>query len=205
MNRLAKTAMKMLCLSALLFTSNIFAACYDKSPSFKALGEEYYNLEEPLTLSNEEQNQVKSLFKQLRGKWSGKGTHIDCLGPDSAPREKVSRLKLRVKMESKNTMHVAFNSEIKNLESGVTRKEKIDILGKIPVFTFVILGPNHIKFTEKYRSASGVVKQNKKRFTRLVENIYELNKMGEKLHFVKRYYINGIYVGTDEWHLSPGL
>jgi hypothetical protein len=206
MVRLAKTAMKMLCLSSLLFTSNLFAAtCFEKSPNFINLGEEYYDFEEPLKLSNAEQNQIEAIFRQVHDerKWRGQGTHIECFGTDNAPEEQVNNLKLRVKTESNENLHIAFNAEIKNLDNGITRNERLDILGNTPIFSFESKGSNHFTFTEKYRSASGAVKQNSKRFTRLVENLYEIKLNGSQFQFIKNYYINGVFVARDEWYLSP--
>lgn len=206
MPRSAKACIRTLILSVLVFTSNAFAAtCYERSPNLDSLGDEYYNLDEPMTLSNVQQDQVKTLFRQLRDKWRGAGTHMECLGPDDAPEEKVFATQLWAKTESNNPLHIAFNTKIKNLDNGVSYTERTDLLGNTPVFSFESISTNHIVFAEKYRSATGVVKKNKTRFTRLVENIYDISLNNDKFHFIKLYYINGIYVAKDEWHLYPAL
>lgn len=221
----AKTCIKVIFVCTLFLSSIATAAtCYDPSPNLANQGDEYYNLEEPITLSNAEQDQIQSLFEQLRGNWNGQGTHLECLGPDSAPEERLNNVKLSLKTESNNSQHIAFNAEIKNLGNRVTRQEKIDLIGQTPIFAFESIANNHIVFSEKYRTASGVVKQNKKpltsektstasgtekknkkRFTRLIENVYEINLTGNNLHFIKYYYINGIYVAKDDWLLNASF
>lgn len=197
---------KTIFITFVFFTSNVIAAtCYDQSQGLMNEGEEYYNLEEPVTLSNDEQNQIKSLFKQLQGKWKGNGIHIECLGPDNAPEEQINNVKLRIKTESNGPLHIAFNSEIKNLKNSVTRTDRMDLLGTTPAFSFKSLGQNHLTFSEKYRSASGGIKNGNKRFTRLIENVYEIKLNGSHFKLIKTYYINGIYVAKDEWNLQPGL
>ncbi|HSR01560.1 MAG TPA: hypothetical protein VLM20_02100, partial [Methylophilaceae bacterium] len=163
----------------------------------------YYNLEKAIALSNDEQNKIKSLFEELRGSWSGQGTHTECFGPDSAPEERTSNVKLNLKTESNNALHIAFITEIKNMDNGITRQERINLIGKNPIFSFDAIANNHIIFSEKYRSASGVPQKDKKRFTRLIENVYEIKLMDNELLFIKYYYINGVYVAKDDWLLNP--
>ena len=219
----ARTCIKLIFLSTILLSKSVIAAsCYDPSPNLADQADEYYNLEEAITLSNEEQNQIKALFEQLRGNWTGQGTHSECYGPDSAPDERINQVKLKLKTESNNALHIAFNTEIKNTDNGITRQERMDLIGPNPIFSFEAIADNHIVFSEKYRTATGVLKQNKKpstseknntpsevekqkkkRFTRLVENVYEIKLMENQFHFIKYYYINGIYVAKDDWLLSP--
>lgn len=202
--QVASTCIKSLFLCAIFMTNTVIAAtCYDPSPNLADQADEYYNLEKAITLSNAEQNQIKSIFEQLRGNWSGQGTHTECYGSDSAPDERVSQVKLKLKTESNNALHIAFNTEIKNTDNGITRQERIDLIGPNPIFSFEAIADNHIVFSEKYRTATGVVKQDKKRFTRLVENIYEIELTRNQLHFIKYYYINGVYVAKDDWLLNP--
>ncbi len=200
----ARTCIKLIFLCAFLLSKSVIAAsCYDPSPNLGDQGDEYYNLEEAITLSNDAQNQIKSLFEQLRGRWSGQGTHMECFGPDSAPEERISNIKLNLKTESNDSLHIAFNTEIKNSDNGVTTSERIDLIGQNPIFSFDAVANNHIIFSEKYRSASGVAKKDKKRFTRLIENIYEIKLMNNQLHFSKHLYLNGTYVAKDDWLLDP--
>ncbi len=198
------TCIKLIFLCTILLSKSVTAAsCYDPSPNLADQADEYYNLEEAITLSNEEQNKIKSLFEQLRGNWTGQGTHSECFGPDSAPDERTNQVKLKLKTESNNAMHIALNAEIKNTENGITRQERMDLIGPNPLFSFEAMTDNHIIFSEKYRTATGLVKQNKKRLTRLVENVYEIKLMENQFHFIKYYYINGVYVAKDDWLLNP--
>ena len=219
----ARTCIKLIFLCTIFFSKSVIAAsCYDPSPNLAYQADEYYDLEKAITLSNEEQNQIKSLFEQLSGKWTGQGTHSECYGPDSAPDERINQVKLKLKTESNNALHIAFNTEIENTDNGITRQERMDLIGPNPIFSFEAITDNHIVFSEKYRTATGVLKPNKKpstsdkntnqsevekqkkkRFTRLVENVYEIKLMDNQLHFIKYYYINGVYVAKDDWLLDP--
>ncbi len=219
----ARTCIKLIFLFTILLSKSVIAAsCYDPSPNLVDQGDEYYNLEEAITLSNDAQNQIKSLFEQLRGNWIGQGTHSECYGSDSAPDERINQVKLKLKTESNNALHIVFNTEIKNIDNGITRQERINLIGKNPIFSFETMTDNHIVFSEKYRTSTGVLKQNKKpstteknstpsenekqkkkRFTRLVENVYEIKLINNRLLFIKYYYINGVYVAKDDWLLDP--
>ena len=202
----AKVGIRTLLLCVLFLASNAFATdCYEKSPNFANQEDEYYNFENPITLSNDEQNQVNSLFKQLRGKWKGKGIHIECLGPDNAPEERKNNTKIKTKAESGGSLSLSFNSEIKNLDNSVTHNERTDLLGNNPIFSFESRGSHHIVFAEKYRSSNTTRNHDNKRFSRLVENVYEIKLNNGQLHLIKLYYINGIYVAKDEWNLSRGI
>jgi hypothetical protein len=204
--QVAKTCIKSVFLCSVFLTNTAIAAsCYDPSPNLADQGDEYYNLERPIALSNAEQNQIKFLFEQLRGNWAGQGTHTECFGLDSAPEERVSNVKLNLKTESNDPLHIAFNAEVKNMDNGVTTPERVDLIGQNPLFSFDVIADNHITFSEKYRSASGVAKQSKKRLTRLIENIYEIKLTGNQLHFIKYYYLNGVYVAKDDWVLNSSL
>lgn len=198
MMQVTKSFIKLVLMCAFLI-SNIAngAGCFEPSPNLEALGDEYYDLDKEITLANDAKDLIEALFESIHGNWKGNGVHIECFGTENAPEERTDDIKITVKTELSQPLNLVLNVEVNYIKDGITQGDRINLIGTTPLYAFESVDTNHITFYEKYRSSTG------KKFSRLVENFYEIKLNGNNLHLIKIYYINGIYVAKDDWLLNP--
>lgn len=59
--------------------------CYEKSPGYVRLNDEYFNVEDNKDLTDKEKTKLASLYSSLEGKWKGEFSKTGCTGPDNDP------------------------------------------------------------------------------------------------------------------------
>lgn len=169
---LKKNIPAILILSTLVFTHHATAKdCYEKSPNFSDQGEEYYNLEEPITLSNKDQDQIKSLFRKIEGKWKGALISTECKGSDNAPKLKIREGIVTAKIKSNTGTGLIAKATLSYPQKRIKRAENLSLLGKAPIFGFDFPDKNHFVFSEKYRRAN-VKRKTSKKTTSNTGNIF---------------------------------
>lgn len=181
-------------LIALFSLSSVQAlTCYEKSPNYIALGDAYFDVEDNLILTSQDEKAAKSLLKTLKGKWRGHIVETECTGPDRSPEEKTKQIDVKAKWFTSSTSLLALNLNKKYLEGedvkiGYTKGGKLELLNKDTIFDFTISG-NQINATEKQRRNF-----DDRSNSRLVE-IFSSIIVGENSVMIElTHYSNGVYV-----------
>jgi len=222
-------------ITALLFSTFVFAnttfaqECNEPSPNVSNTNDAYYDLDNPEKLSRDDKKSIDDLFRRIDGKWQGKVTHVDCRGPDSAPRimKKSADISAKIKRASK---HVLSIDAQKNFTKERSKKgESLTLMGEPSIFNFALKSDSHLIFSEKFRrkninqksskdsasnKKSNIITSFFKKFTtskqtpntaktastsRLTETIYELKLNATNFTLLRLYYTNGVYVGKELW------
>lgn len=183
-------------LSMLLYTNNVAATkCYEKSPNLISLKDKYYNLETIKILTAEEKTKLNTLFDKIEGEWKGDLIHIECKGPDSAPRRRSKTASIESIIKLKSNNNVTFSAN-KSYTNNVTRNEILTLLGDLRIFELEFLNMNSIVFSERGR------KKNVTKGSRLTETIYKITLNHDSLIFVRSYYSYGVFVAEEKWSMN---
>ncbi|MFW5432041.1 MAG: hypothetical protein ACKE5M_07040 [Methylophilaceae bacterium] len=200
-----------LLLGAFIFSNNVVAKeCYEPSPNLVNLNDEYYNLDETIKLSNEDKDTLNNFFRSATGKWKGTSQHIECRGPDRAPRKIVKNAIVKAKAKLASRTQLTINAEKDYTEERVKKSDNFTLLNLKNTYNLAFPGNNSLVLSEKYRRANNYQanskdtknKTTKIRTSRLSETIYEISSSTNALTLTRLYYTNGVYVGEETWFMN---
>lgn len=185
-----------LLLSMFIYTTNVTAMdCYEKSPNFISLKDKYYDVETVKVLSDIEKIKLENLFDNIKGKWEGESTYTDCTGPDRAPRKKIKKAAIDVKIKSNSNDSLLIVAK-KSYPNNITKYDGLELLGDIRIFEFNFLNDNNLFFSER------AFKKNDNGSSRHTETIYKITFKRKSLILVRNYYSNGVLVAEDKWSVN---
>lgn len=167
--------------------------CYDQSPNFVSLGDDYFNLESQKKLSTEDSDKLNELLRTIQGKWVGNVVISDCKGSNKAPRkvEKTASVKVDILVQSilKISAEMIFN------DNGASKLRSYKLLENKELFNYEFKNDTYFIYSTIVRTRNG------KKGSRLVENIYKINFENGNLNFTVLLYMNGVFVGDEVWTL----
>jgi hypothetical protein len=186
-------------LFAIIFLPSAHAlSCYEKSSSFAKLGDDYFNLDNNLTVNSKDRKAAASIVKNLRGKWQGTIVETECKGPDREPEEKIKNVKLKATFLSSSNDLIRADLQKKYIEDGRSENDKFLLINKDAIFDFNVSG-NVIKATEKQRRR--LVETDA---SRLVEITSSITVKGDSAIIELTHYSNGVYVFHQLFKLKKG-
>ena len=170
--------------------------CYEKSPNYANLGDDYFNLEDPRTLSDKDREMLDALYSKIEGNWEGEITEIECKGPDRNPRMEYNNYELNADITPSTngglTIKATKYETIKKIKKGLT----INLLDNTHTFEFKFAADNHLIFSERYR------RRNANGSSRLNEYINDIYITDNTLVLKTLVFVNGVYVSEEIWTLT---
>lgn len=162
--------------------------CYQKSPSFKHLGEKYFD-EDYIQLSQAQRKQLSSLFKSLVGKWKGSIEEFECKGPDNSA-HKIKHLgtaKAKISASKNSGLRIELEKSYQDerrLSSEVLKPFNKTIIRSID------LSKHRIHTSETFRSPTD---NNNSIF---IENSIFISLFENKMAIELIRYVNGHYISN---------
>jgi len=154
MQQILQTFIKATAIMLMLLSQQAFATdCYEQSPNFD---DEYYNLEDAATLSNDEQSALLTFLSGMAGRWSGQMQYTECRGPDSAPRIITKTATLSAKNKLSNDGSISAQVEKSYTDERIKKLETLNLMGKSNIFDFAIEAGKQLTFSEKYPPQNNV-------------------------------------------------
>jgi hypothetical protein len=191
--------------------------CYEKSPFLSALQEDYFNLDDTITLDKKQTAQLSTFFKKLDGNWHGSSVESQCKGPDRAPRIELSHAEIEAELTAHSDGNLTLSTDIDLTEKNIIRHQTLEILKDLALFDLTFESKNHVLFSERHRLATKfnsnqnitnvanlssdptVIKR-----SRHIETLYDIELRSSQLIFKRAYYSNGVFVGDEVWTLKKG-
>ena len=155
MYKATKLLSTILLLSAFGFTSNVIAKeCYEPSPNLIDLNDEYYNLEETVELTNKQKKALNQFFRKTIGKWKGTSQHIECRGPDRAPRKIVKNAKVSAKIKLASRTQLSIDANKNYTEERIKKSGNFTLFNVHNTYSLEFPRNNTLVLSEKYRRAN---------------------------------------------------
>ncbi|MGI9275617.1 MAG: hypothetical protein ACR2PT_12325 [Endozoicomonas sp.] len=173
--------------------------CYEKSQDLIRLGDDYYDMDNPVELTDKTRKNLKTLYKRLTGEWTGHIEEIDCKGPESAPRQELKAHTASTTITPGLSDSLKLRFEKYSKEENVTRNELLELVSPDIIFD-IQASKNSIRLQEKYRisSADNFIRDfdptDRRRLKRgpiFYERLIDLKTARNTLSITIRYFING--------------
>ena len=179
------------------FGNNVHAlSCYEKSPNYVNLADEYFNLESPRYLSDKDKEMLNTLYSKIEGKWEGELQEIECKGPDSNPRMEYDNYELNAEISPTSNAGLTIRAEKYNVTQKIRKGTTVTLLNNTPTFEFNFVTDDHLIFSDRYR------RRNVNGSSRLNEYIHEIKINGNTLEIKISLYVNGVHVSEEIWTLT---
>lgn len=219
----------LLSIAGVMFASHAIAVeCYTQSPNLTKLQDDYYGLDRPAPLSREDTNKVNAVFRAMAGQWKGNMWHLECRGPDRAPRTISNTALITAKANLVSTTGLDINAKKHDAKNKTKKPEFIALIGKNPAFDLTFTPDDHVVFSERHRRLNQVsieeapvekpslisklksILGSKKKqaepikqpTSRITETIYDIVVNGDSLSLARHYYTNGVYIGEERWKMQ---
>ncbi len=158
--------------------------CFEASPAFKQLNDDYYDLSQGIELLPSEVKQVQTLTKKLKGKWQGSLEEIYCYGSDQSPRIKNSKNKVEAIITSDSKDLLVINLEVFDQGKGSNKKDKLYIVTKGQLYQLQ-LSEGNIESNRKVKASSGMFSK------RIRESVISLSFKQRTMILVADFYSQG--------------
>lgn len=196
MNYFSNLKLASLLISLFLVSGITFAnECFDKSPNWLKLDDEYFNLEKSKSLSAQDISALNTLFNNVDGKWEGEIKITECSGPENNPTKNVYTTGVESDIQSSSNGALIINAEIVNPQNKTTTLKNLKLFDQAMIFDFMIKN-NNISSSEKFRL------KNTNRGSRLIEHVFQIHRQGNSFSMELSFYINGVFTGKEEWSMT---
>jgi len=186
----------LLCIS--LFTSIVNASvCFEKSPNFVNLNDEYFNIENGHLLTDIEKRTLSTFFEKIDDRWEGDVFITECTGSDEEPVEENLAATLDTSVTFESNGYLSILADMVNKKEKISGQKTLNLLGNVNAFYADFTGSSSIVYSERYlrRNAGGGGAQH-------IENIYHIIYSGDSLTINFSYYISGVLTAREEWSLE---
>ncbi len=167
--------------------------CFSASPRHQRQGDDYFDIQ-PIFISAEQKQQLKSLAPLLNGEWRGYSKEFSCQGSDKAPKIKHYRSTLDATIDAveKSALKIRLTRE-----ANEHRAWSGDLLYALDYDNLISLDmhPRWLRAGEKHREKTVNA-------SALKETQSQLVFRRDKITLDTLYYVNGIFVGRETLYLS---
>ena len=170
--------------------------CFEKSPNYKDLEDEYFNIEKTREFSDKEKDLLNDVLKKAEGKWKGFSKEINCKGSDKHPRQEIKKADLIAQTRYMSSGDLSIQLEKYFSEDKIRKIQTINLFKGVRVFEFNFKGESGFTFSERYRRMIANGK------TRLVEIIRDIEIKEKRLVLKTAVFVNGVYVSEEIFTLS---
>ena len=170
--------------------------CYEKSPNYSNLGDEYFNLETPRVLSDNDREMLNALYSKIEGDWEGELREIECKGPDSNPRMEYNNYELNADITPSTNGGLTIRADKYDATKKIRKGTTIKLLDNTSTFEFNFVTGDHLVFSDRFR------RRNVSGGSRLNEYINDIKINGDTLEITISLYVNGVYVSEEIWTLT---
>jgi len=170
--------------------------CYEKSPNFTTLGDEYFNIENPRVLSDNDREMLNALYSKIEGKWEGELREIECKGPDRNPRQEHSNFELTAEIIPTTNGGLTIRADKYDATQKIRKGTTIELLDNTSTFEFNFVTSDHLIFSDRYR------RRNANGSSRLNEYINDIKINSDTLEITISLYANGVHVSEEIWTLT---
>ena len=165
--------------------------CYQQSSGLQTNPDGYYELDESIVLTDNEQRVFEHFYRLFEGDWQGASEAMLCSGPDDDPIKEMrsSQVKLHVEKGAKNQLRVDIKREA-DPSRGVSDRETLYLFERVNLFQ-LNQAEETLQATEKFRQ------HNSGQGSRLVERRSQFHLQGEQLTLRFQTFINGHAISEE--------
>jgi len=174
--------------------------CYQKSPRFGRLGDNYFK-EYIIQLSKSQLDNLSSLGESLAGEWKGSIEEFECKGPDKSAHKIKHRGDVKVTITEDKNKGVRFELNKYYQEEKRHSSENLESFNK-NLIRSIELSKHRIHTSETFRATSSHEGYN----SIFIENNIFITLLGEKsgtniaIEYIR--YVNGHYVSSITMRLA---
>lgn len=180
-----------------LFSGAIASNCYQTSPQFNRLKEDYYDIAAVKDITRQDKEKIKNFYQGISGRWKGEINLLECAGTEKEPSvvSRKGRVIAEIRQESEGVLIIEGDVDYTTEKSSSSRK--IKTLGWDSIFTIDQITKEQLEFTEKFRK--GIYGGG----TPLVEHVFRITRQsGNRLDIIQITYYNGILSIEERWTLK---
>lgn len=171
-------------------------ACFDPAPLRAQLGDDYWAVDVPRSRLPAAPGEMNALAANLGGQWHGEATGFDCRGTDGNPRRipRQALITATFSGSAENGLVIDFSRE--RVEQKITTHDSTVLFHPHNLLHFEITGPSRLVGSERFRQGTA------EGLSVLRQTSARVEQHDNQLTLQRHYYVNGVLVGADTWHLT---
>lgn len=171
-------------------------SCFDPSPLRQQLGEEYFEVDVPLSELPDPPPELSVLVGNIAGEWQGESSGFDCRGTDGNPEQVARHALITAQIADHTAGQLVIDYTRERPQQRVTNQDSLVLFEPGMLLQFQVTGPHRVVGSQRFRQGTA------EGLSVLRQTDVSIEQRGDRLTLDRHYFVNGVMVGRETWRLS---